>query len=208
MKPLGSEAEINRIAIEAAKQVGEAVGRLLREDPVHVGTHVYYLRTPQRLLMRMRAPRRLFSISKVVSGGRAGRISLALNQDSVAAVADRLVGRLGSPAHHTLDGLELDALAATANILAGAYLDRLGPALQVSAIAAASCVMEGPLQQVALAFLPGPCSLCVETRFELKPPLGEIVLLAAVESEQDFQPQSRASRRSRNVTVALPDVRF
>ena len=125
MDGLEPTEEISRLAAVATGRASEALGVLLNEEIRIKSLAVYYLSSPERLLTRLRLPRRLVTVTQSINGYEKGKISLAIARESAPNLASLLVGRHGLP-NRRLGGFELDSLKEAANIITGSYLALLG----------------------------------------------------------------------------------
>lgn len=185
----GSEPmeEISRLAAVATNRASEALGALLYEEIRIKALAVYYLRSPERLLTRLRLPRRLVTVTQSVNGYEKGKISLVIARESAPSLASLLVGRHGLP-NRRLGGFELDALKEAANIVAGSYLALLGHPLGLVGVPSVPVVLEGTLDEIALSLLPQSSSRCVEAHFVAHSHGIELVVLMAAGCEHSDQP--------------------
>jgi len=187
MDGLEPTEEISRLAAVATGRASEALGVLLNEEIRIKSLAVYYLSSPERLLTRLRLPRRLVTVTQSINGYEKGKISLAIARESAPNLASLLVGRHGLP-NRRLGGFELDSLKEAANIITGSYLALLGRPLGLIGVPSVPVVLEGTLEEIALSLLPQSSSLCVEAHLVAPSPELELVALMAAGREQNDQP--------------------
>ncbi len=173
--------ELGRLVAIATSRAAEALALLLCDEIQIKGLGVYYVHSRERLLTRLKLPRRLVAITQSIEGDKSARLSLALSHSSAHNLAALLVGRRTSP-HRKLDCFELDALRETANVVAGSYLGLLGRPLGLAGAPSAPAVIEGTPQQMALSLLPQSRSLCVETHIMAPSRQVQMLLMTAVQS--------------------------
>ncbi len=189
MRSLEPTEEINRLAAVATSRASEALGVLLNDQIRIRSLAVYYLNSPERLLTRLRLPRRLVTVTQSISGYEKGKISMAISRESAPTLASLLVGRHGLP-NRRLGGFELDSLKEAANIITGAYLALLGRPLGLIGVPSVPVVLEGALEEIALSLLPQSSSLCVEAHLVARSPELELVALMAAGREQSDTPDA------------------
>ncbi len=186
------EDEFGRLAALATSRASEALGALLCDKIAIKALALYYLDSPERLLTRLRLPRRLITITQSISGREKGKISLAMARDGAPILAAALVGRHGSPSRK-LGGFDLDAFKETANIVTGSYLALLGRPLGLIGVPSVPAIVEGTLDEIALSLVPRSKALCVEAHL-LAPSRGLelVVLMAAGREHSKFQGEEPA----------------
>jgi len=186
------EEEFGRLAALATSRASESLGSLLCDKIEIKALALYYLDSPERLLTRLRLPRRLITITQSISGREKGKISLAMARDGAPLLAAALVGRHGSHSRK-LGGIDLDAFKETANIVTGSYLSLLGPALGLVGVPSIPAVVEGTLDEIALSLVPQARALCVEAHL-MAPSrdLELVVLMAAGRENSKFQAEEPA----------------
>jgi chemotaxis protein CheY-P-specific phosphatase CheC len=186
------EEEFGPLASLATSRASESLGSLLCDKIEVKALSLYYLDSPERLLTRLRLPRRLITITQSISGREKGKISLAMPRDGAPILAAALVGRHSA---HTrkLGGFDLDAFKETANIVTGSYLSLLGPALGLIGVPSIPAVVEGTLDEIALSLVPQARALCVEAHL-VAPSRGLelVVLMAAGRECSKFQAEEPA----------------
>ncbi len=198
----GSESmeEIRRLAAIATTRASEALGALSYEENAVKALAVYYLKSPERLLTRLRLPRRLVTVTQSVDGYEKGKISLVIARESAPSLASLLVGRHGSP-NRRLGGFELDALKEAGNIISGSYLAFLGHPLGLTGVPSVPTLLEGTLDEIALSLVPQSSSLCVEAHLAAPSRGIELVVLMAAGCEQSdrfaVDPKSNGLRGAR-----------
>ena len=187
------QEEFGRLAALATSRAAESLGSLLCDQIETKALNLYYLDSPERLLTRMRLPRRLITITQSISGREKGKISLAMARDSAPVLAAALVGRHGSHSRK-LGGFDIDAFKETANIVTGSYLALLGPALGLVGVPSIPAVVDGTLDEIALSLVPQSRALCVEAHL-LAPScnIELVVLMAAGRENGKFQAEESAA---------------
>ncbi len=181
----GSESmrEIGRLAATATTRASKALGALLYEEISAKASAVYYLKSPERLLTRLRLPRRLVAVTQSVDGYEKGKISLVVARESAPSLASLLVGRHGLP-NRRLGGFEVDALKEAGNIIAGSYLASLEHPLGLTGVPSVPTLQEGTSDEITLSLLPQSSSVCMEAHLIAHAHGIELIVLMAAGCEQ------------------------
>ncbi len=193
--------EFGRLAAIATSRASEGLGQLICDQIRVKALALYYLDSPQRLLTRLRLPRRLITITQALSGREKGKISLAMARDSAPVLAAALVGRHGSTGRK-LGGFDIDALKETANIVSGSYLALLGRPLGLVEVPSVPVIVEGTLDEIALSLVPQSRSFCVEAHLVAPSRALELVILMAAGREH-----SKFQEKEPAVSDARPSAR-
>jgi chemotaxis protein CheY-P-specific phosphatase CheC len=173
----GSHPELSEMADAGVSGAAEALSLLLYRHVSSRTPTIYNLTSPEALLLRLRFPRLLISITQTVYAQSHGRISIALSREGALELIDLLVDRRGSPTR-VLGSFELDALKETANIVNGSLLSPLGRRLGLTAHPTVPSIVEGEIERLVQSFVPGPECLCIESRLLAESGLEILVLLA------------------------------
>lgn len=193
MEGIDFQPTLARAARSAARSAAATLSGLLYEATTFRAPRIYHLTSPDMLLTRLKAPRRLVSVTRPIDAPSAAKLSLAVGSAMAATMAARLMGRRGQSLRH-LGSAEMDALKEAADIVAGSYAALLAPALGIRALPAEPSLMEGSPAELVPSFLPRPGSLCVEARLQTLTSEIEVLLLIAVGWEGGDQQGRRAAR--------------
>jgi len=186
------QEEFGRLAALATTRASESLGSLLCDQIETKALNLYYLDSPERLLTRLRLPRRLITITQSINGREKGKISLAMARDGAPNLAAALIGRHGNHSRK-LGGLDIDAFKETANIVTGSYLALLGPVLGLVGVPSIPAVVEGTLDEIALSLVPQTRALCVEAHLLAPSRNLELVVLMAAGRENKLQAEESAA---------------
>ncbi len=178
--PMNSAAggEFSELAAAAGIGAAQALSTLLNDNTQIRGPRIYNLKSPDTLLLKIKSNPELIGVTRNVPGATAGKVSLAVSRERAPRLVDLLNGHRGC-ATQTLGRLELDAIRETGNIIFGAYLGLLGPAMGVVGIPSEPVLVEGLLSELLACFLPQEKSICVETRLLVQSNRIEMILLMA-----------------------------
>ena len=172
---------LHQLAVTASEHAAESLASLVYKEILVKGPAIYAIKSTDRLVLRLRTPHQILSITQNVYGEESARISIAFNIDDASTLAGLLTARPGS-ATQSLGPLELDALKETANITGNAYLAGLARALRLEEAPAAPVVIEGSLEELVQSLVPHPESLCIESRLLAQEDRLEVIMLIAVKT--------------------------
>lgn len=186
-------SNLARVARAAARNASATLSGLLYEATTFRAPRIYHLSSPEMLLMRLKAPRRLVSVTRPIYAPTSAKLSLAVGSAMAATMAARLMGRRGHSVRR-LGSAEIDALKEAADLVAGSYAALLAPALGVEGMPSEASLIEGSPAELVPSFLPRPGSLCVEARLRTLSSEIEVVLLMAAAWEGCEEPRRRGGR--------------